>query len=72
VKAETNTGTDGVRTDNDEVNSVEIRWGKVQRVAIYTDTARLTRTLDVWPPQVIQMLTCPRLSILEQRVEWLP
>lgn len=43
---ETNTGTDGVRTENDGVNVIEIRWGKVHRVAIYTDTARLLRTLD--------------------------
>jgi hypothetical protein len=44
--SETNTGTDGVRTDNEGVNVVEIRWGKVRRVRIYTDTARLTSTLD--------------------------
>jgi ketosteroid isomerase-like protein len=44
--SETNTGTDGVPTDNDGINVVEIRWGKVRRVAIYTDTARLTRALD--------------------------
>lgn len=44
--SEHNTGTDGVPTDNDGVNVVEIRWGRVRRVAIYTDTARLTRALD--------------------------
>jgi ketosteroid isomerase-like protein len=44
--SETNTGTDGVRTENTGVNVVEIRWGKVRRVAIYTDTARLVQTLD--------------------------
>ena len=44
--AETNSGTDGVRTENEGINVVEIRWGKVRRVAIYTDTARLTETLD--------------------------
>lgn len=43
---ETNTGTDGVRTTNAGVNVVEIRWGKVRRVSIYTDTAMLTQTLD--------------------------
>jgi len=43
---ETNTGTDGVRTENDGINVVEIRWGKVRRVAIYTDTMQLIRTLD--------------------------
>ncbi len=43
---ETNTGTDGVRSRNEGVNVVDIRWGKVRRVRIYTDTAELTRTLD--------------------------
>jgi ketosteroid isomerase-like protein len=43
---ETNTGTDGVRTQNEGVNVMEIRWGKVHRLRIYTDTARLTNTLD--------------------------
>ena len=43
---ETNTGTDGVRTTNTGVNVLEICWGKVRRVSIYTDTAMLTRTLD--------------------------
>jgi ketosteroid isomerase-like protein len=44
--SETNTGTDGVRADNEGVNVMDIRWGKVHRVAIYTDTERLTRVLD--------------------------
>jgi ketosteroid isomerase-like protein len=44
--SETNTGTDGVRTYNEGVHVVEIRWGKVRRLSIYTDTARLIRTLD--------------------------
>lgn len=44
--SETNSGTDGVRTSNEGVNVIEIRWGKVRRVHIYTDTARLTKTLD--------------------------
>ena len=44
--SETNTGTDGVRTDNEGVNIVEIRFGKVHRVRIYTDTMILTHTLD--------------------------
>ena len=43
--SETNTGTDGVPTSNEGVNIVEIRWGKVRRVHIYTDTERLTNTL---------------------------
>jgi len=42
---ETNTGTDGVRNDNEGVNVIEIRWGKVRRVDIYTDVARLGGTL---------------------------
>lgn len=42
---ETNSGTDGVRTTNEGVNVIEIRWGRVRRVAIYTDTARLTSVL---------------------------
>ena len=44
--SETNTGTDGVSTSNEGVNIVEIRWGKVRRVHIYTDTERLTKTLN--------------------------
>jgi ketosteroid isomerase-like protein len=44
--SETNGGTDGVRTRNEGVNVVEIRWGAVRRVRIYTDTAGLQRTLD--------------------------
>jgi ketosteroid isomerase-like protein len=43
--SETNTGTDGVPTANEGVNVIEIRWGKVRQVRIYTDTARLTSTL---------------------------
>lgn len=44
--SETNTGTDGVRTENEGVNVVEIRWGKVRRISIYTDTDRLVQTLN--------------------------
>jgi ketosteroid isomerase-like protein len=43
--SETNTGTDGVRTHNEGVNVIELGWGKVRRVRIYTDTATLTNTL---------------------------
>lgn len=43
---ETNSGTDGIKTSAEGVNLIEIRWGKVQRVAIYTDTAALERTLE--------------------------
>lgn len=44
--SETNSGTDGVHTSNEGVNVIEIRWGKVRRVHIYTDTERLTKTLQ--------------------------
>jgi ketosteroid isomerase-like protein len=43
--SETNTGTDGVRTDNDGVNIIEIYWGKVRQIRIYTDTERLVAAL---------------------------
>lgn len=43
---ESNSGTDGVRTANDGVNVVEIAWGRVRAVRIYTDTAVLQKTLD--------------------------
>ena len=44
--SESNTGTDGVRTSNDGMNVVRIRWGKVVSVRIYTDTKVLEATLD--------------------------
>lgn len=43
---ETNSGTDGIQTSAEGVNVIELRWGKVSRIAIYTDTARLQATLD--------------------------
>lgn len=43
---ETNSGTDGITTSAEGVNLIEIRWGKVTRVAIYTDTTALQRTLE--------------------------
>jgi ketosteroid isomerase-like protein len=42
---ETNTGTDGVRTGNSGLNLIEICWGRVRRVQIYTDTETLQVTL---------------------------
>lgn len=42
---ETNSGVDGVRTSAGGVNVMELRWGKVTRVSIYTDTSALERTL---------------------------
>jgi len=43
---ESNSGTDGVRTSNEGINVVRIRWGRVTSVRIYTDTALLQETLD--------------------------
>lgn len=44
--SETNSGTDGVRTENEGVNVIGLRWGKVHSVRIYTDTVRLQKTLE--------------------------
>jgi hypothetical protein len=44
--AESNTGTDGIRTTNKGTNVLRIKWGRVTSVRIYTDTAVLIRTLD--------------------------
>jgi ketosteroid isomerase-like protein len=43
---ESNTGADGVPTRNSGVNVLEIAWGQVTGVRIYTDTTTLQRTLD--------------------------
>lgn len=43
---ESNSGTDGVRTRNEGVNLLEIAWGRVRAVRIYTDTVVLQRTLE--------------------------
>ena len=43
---ETNSGTDGVRTQNTGVNIIRIRWGKVVSIRIYTDTKILMDTLE--------------------------
>ena len=42
---ETNTGTDGVRTQASGVHVVHLRWGRVTRLVILTDTVVLTGTL---------------------------
>jgi len=39
-------GIDGVPNVNEGVNIIELRWGRVQRVSIYTDTAILERNLN--------------------------
>jgi ketosteroid isomerase-like protein len=43
---ETNSGTDGVRTENRGVHVVHLRWGKVTRVIICPHTSSLIATLD--------------------------
>ncbi len=43
---EKNTGTDGVYADNNGINVITICWGKVSKIEIYTDTARLISVLD--------------------------
>jgi len=43
---ESNSGTDGVRTTNEGVNVLRLRWGKVVSVRIYTDTTVLQQTRD--------------------------
>ena len=43
---ESSTGRDGIRSANHGVNVIEIAWGKVRSVRIYTDTAVLQRALD--------------------------
>lgn len=45
IWTETNNGTDGVTTSAEGVNLIEIRWGRVHSVGIYTDVARLGSTL---------------------------
>jgi ketosteroid isomerase-like protein len=43
---EHNTGADGVDNRNRGVHLVELRWGRVSRIAIFTDTAVLTSNLE--------------------------
>ncbi|SMB91910.1 nuclear transport factor 2 family protein [Deinococcus hopiensis] len=42
---ESSPGIDGVPNENTGVNIIELRWGQVRRVSIYTDTATLERNL---------------------------
>lgn len=43
---ESNSATDGVRTSATGVHLVHIRWGRMTRLVILTDTAKLKATLD--------------------------
>lgn len=43
---ETNSGTDGIRTDNTGVHVIHLRWGWISRLQILTDTLGLQQTLD--------------------------
>lgn len=42
---ETNSGTDGVRTDNQGIHVLHLRWGRATRLLICTDTVGLMATL---------------------------
>jgi len=42
---ESSPGVDGVPNENTGMNIIELRWGRVRRVSIYTDTAVLERNL---------------------------
>jgi len=42
---ETNSGTDGVRTQNPGVHLAELKWGRMTRLYILTDTSGLVQTL---------------------------
>ncbi len=64
--SETNTGTDGVRTHNEGVNVIELAWGKVRRVRIYTDTAVLTSTLNRLAAAGNQEAAAPRLWMCDE------
>lgn len=44
--AEENSGTDGVPTGAAGVHVVHLRWGRMTRLVILTDTVALTATLD--------------------------
>ena len=46
IWTETNGGTDGVWTSAEDVNLIEIRWGRVTSLRIYPETAALERTLQ--------------------------
>lgn len=43
---ETNSGTDGVRTDNRGIHVLNLRWGRATRLVICPDTAGLVATLE--------------------------
>lgn len=43
---ETNSGTDGTRTTAMGVHVAHLRWGRVRRLVILTDTVTLVATLD--------------------------
>ena len=43
--SETNVGPDGVRNQNRGVHMLELRWGRVSRLVIFTDTAVLAANL---------------------------
>ena len=43
---ESNTGTDGVRTQNGGVHVIHLRWGKMNRLLILTDMVPLIATLE--------------------------
>jgi ketosteroid isomerase-like protein len=42
---ENNRGPDGVVNENSGVHLVELRWGRISRIAIFTDTALLAKNL---------------------------
>ena len=43
---ETNSGTDGVRTYNNGIHVLHLRWGRATQLIICPDTVGLTATLD--------------------------
>jgi ketosteroid isomerase-like protein len=43
---ESNSGTDGVRTENHGIHALRLRWGRVTEMFIYPDTVGLKDTLD--------------------------
>lgn len=43
---ETNSGTDGVRTNNSGVHVVNLKWGRMTKLVICPDTVGLKATLD--------------------------
>ncbi len=43
---ESNSGSDGVRTSNHGIHTMELKWGRATRLIICPDTAPLIATLD--------------------------